>query len=271
MRLKLQFLGTGPAVAIPREGCGDEVCRAARRGGKSRRTRSSALVALGRTTILIDAGPDVLEQLSRARVKRLDAVLLTHGHADAAGGLRDLDKWAGKNFTGTRLSILTDQYTLFRLKKKYPALANLELIAIKAYKKFSLGQVSFIPFSVRHSVTPGFPTFGFYFGQRLAYASDAIRIPPRSFSLLKNTKTLVLDAAKFRGKSMAMHFSSDEAIRTASKLRVKNLILTQIGHSYPPHEKAESEIQKFLQDSAYKCPKRVILAYDSFQRIFSLH
>ena len=89
--MTLTFLGTGPAAAIPRRGCRCSACVDARRGGKSRRTRSAVLVMDGKTAILIDAGPDILGQLKRERIRRFDAVLLTHGHSDATGGLRDLD------------------------------------------------------------------------------------------------------------------------------------------------------------------------------------
>ncbi|MBU1032476.1 MAG: MBL fold metallo-hydrolase [Patescibacteria group bacterium] len=261
MSLSITFLGTGPDSGIPRKGCVDDVCISARRGGKSRRMRSSALVSSGRVKILIDAGPDILEQLKRAKVRRLDAALLTHGHADACSGLRDLDKWAAAHLPNG-LFIMTDKVTRARLEKRFKDLCALRFVTIRSYAKIKIGNASIIPFSVKHSVTPGFPALGYLFGKQLAYASDAVGIPPCSSVLLRNIRTLALDGAKFGGKSMAMHFSSHESIRMASKLHAHHLVLTQLGHTYPPHERAEREIRKFLKTSKLKYPKRISLAYD---------
>ena len=91
MSIKLTILGSGPAIAIPRPGHRDRTCREARKpGSRSRRMRSSILIKYRGRNILIDIGPDILEQLELAKIKKPDAALLTHAHSDAAGGIDDL-------------------------------------------------------------------------------------------------------------------------------------------------------------------------------------
>ena len=87
------MLGSGTSSGVPRiggvDGAGDwGACDPA--DPRNRRRRVSVLVEHGGKTILIDTGPDLREQLLSARVRHLDAVLLTHDHADHAHGIDDL-------------------------------------------------------------------------------------------------------------------------------------------------------------------------------------
>lgn len=260
--MRLLFLGTGPAVALPRPGHRDPLCTDARRGGKSRRRRSAAVVSGNAWTVLIDAGPDITEQLNSARPARLDAVLLTHAHADAAGGLRDLDRWVARHWPTSTIPVFTDGMTKRRLAARHPHLKNLHFVSTPSFQPLPLKKIVIRPFPVRHSLTPGFPTRGWLFGQTLAYASDVAALPPRSARLLKNLDTLVLDAAMYLGRTMPAHLSADAAIRLAARLRVRRLFLTQLGHSHPPHAEAESATRRFLRDLKVNRPASVALAHD---------
>src|SRR5262245_51430927 len=86
--MKITILGCGGAPGVPSVASGWGVCDPG--NSKNRRRRASVLVASGPTTILIDASPDLREQMLDAEVKRLDAVLFTHGHADHIHGLDEL-------------------------------------------------------------------------------------------------------------------------------------------------------------------------------------
>lgn len=263
--MTLTFLGTGPAAAIPRRGCRCSACVDARHGGKSRRTRSAAFVTDKKTAILIDAGPDIIDQIRRERIRRFDAVLLTHGHADAAGGLRDLDRWMAANNPDSTVLVMTDAMTVRRLRRKYRHLKHLELEPIRPWQTIRVGPMAILPFPVRHSMTPGFPTLGFSFGKRLAYASDVASLPSKTKKRLNGTRTLVLDGAMYLGRTMPAHLSADQAIRIANGLDVKRFVLTQIGHSYPPHEVAQRKIRRYLRKLDIKRPSRVDLAFDGMK------
>lgn len=260
--LRLSFLGTGPAVAIPREGHDDPLCSDALRGGKSRRRRSAALVESAGRVVLIDAGPDIFGQLEEAKPARLDAVVLTHGHADAAGGVEELDRWLGLRMPEARLSLYTETPTRRILAARHPRLRHVRSATLRPYAPLAFGSLAFTPFRVRHSITPGFPTVGYAFGKRLAYASDVAAVPPRSMTLLRGTATLVLDAAMWFDRGMPAHLTPDVAIPLAARLGVEKLVLTQTGHTYPPHEIAEREIRKWAAETGAFDPRRIALAYD---------
>ena len=85
MKAKLTFLGTGTSQGVPMIGCQCEVCRS--EDSRDKRLRASVLVEYEGLRILVDAGPDFRQQLLRAGVSHVDAILLTHNHKDHTGGL----------------------------------------------------------------------------------------------------------------------------------------------------------------------------------------
>lgn len=268
--MHILFLGTGPAVAIPRPGHRDPACRDARRGGKSARTRSSALLTVGGKNILIDCSPDFLKQARRARLTRLDAAALTHAHADAAGGLGDLARWL-RNRRQTPLPVYAERAVWQRIARNCRVPNKLGLALTKEFiwrpitpgRTFNIFGLQVTPLRVRHSMTPGFPTVGYLFGRSFAYLSDAGALPAEAARRLKGVKTLVLDGALFFGRRMPAHLNEEQAIEMAERLGVGELILTQIGHSYPPHAEAEQVSRAFLRKR--KSGLSVRLAYDGMQ------
>src|SRR5215218_5694905 len=83
--MRLTFLGTGAATGTPGS-------------GRSRRRESSLLVQSGGARLLVDATSQLDEQIQA--VTSLDAVVLTHAHRDAAGGLAVLDRWCAEHHHG---------------------------------------------------------------------------------------------------------------------------------------------------------------------------
>jgi phosphoribosyl 1,2-cyclic phosphate phosphodiesterase len=262
--MEIVFLGTGPSEPIPRPGHRDAACRDARRGGKSRRTRSSALLTARGATVLIDAGPDVEEQLERTHPTAIDAVLLTHGHADAAGGLRQLDRWAGRHFGAAKIRVTAEPATVRRAARTCSACEHIAFSAVRPFGRVRVGPFAATALPVRHSMTPGFATYGYLFGGELAYASDVASLPPRTAARLRGVRTLVLDAAMYFGTRIASHLSTAQAIRLGGALKVRRLVLTQIGHTYPPHDRAAREIEKYLRTERER-PREVVLAHDGLR------
>jgi len=78
--LKVTFLGTGTSQGVPVIGCNCEVCVST--NPKDKRLRTSVMVEIGDTNLVIDTGPDFRQQMLRAKVKELHAVLFTHEHKD---------------------------------------------------------------------------------------------------------------------------------------------------------------------------------------------
>lgn len=257
--MKIFFLGTGPALSIPRPGHRDKTCLMARAPkSKTKRLRGSLLITHKNHRVLIDAGPDVLEQLKRVTPALIDAVLLTHGHADATGGIKKLSK-----FLKGRPLLCAEKQTIKLLGKKIAK--NFEIQMIKPNHPFSLFGLKILPFRVEHTLNRKFPTLGYKIGKNFAYASDVSGLPFHSQKLLYGINTLVLDAAIWFGKKMPFHLNTAEAIKLAEKLKVKNLYLTQIGHGYPPHESASRQIRRYTRRQ--KIRQRVHLAYDNLRLV----
>ncbi|HXB13722.1 MAG TPA: MBL fold metallo-hydrolase, partial [Bacteroidia bacterium] len=86
--MKITFLGTGTSQGVPIIACDCEVC--ASTDSRDKRLRSSILIENEGQTFVIDTGPDFRQQMLRAKVKRLDAVIYTHEHRDHLAGLDDI-------------------------------------------------------------------------------------------------------------------------------------------------------------------------------------
>lgn len=251
------FLGTGPMRAIPRPGCQSLTCNDARKpNSKSRRTRSSIFLSYKNQNILIDASPDFLNQAKQNKLKKIDAVLITHPHQDAYGGIGQLNNWL-KSST----PIYCQKQTWLIIKRKFSNLSKLQFKEIKPYKQFKINNQIILPLQVEHSIINEnkFPTLTYKIGN-LIYCSDVKKIPDRSLKHFKNINTLILDSAMYFDKQIFSHLNTADSILFAKKVGAKSLYLTQIGHSYPPFKIAEKEINEFYKINKIKT--KVHLAYD---------
>src|SRR5580700_5350720 len=86
--MKITFLGTGTSQGVPIIACDCEVCSST--DSRDKRLRSSILIEDQGKTFVIDTGPDFRQQMLRASIKRLDAVIYTHEHRDHLAGLDDI-------------------------------------------------------------------------------------------------------------------------------------------------------------------------------------
>src|SRR4051794_30588414 len=110
--MRLRILGTGTSMGVPVIGCTCVVCTSP--DSRNRRLRTSAVVEAAGATVLIDAGPDMREQVLRHEIRHVDAVVLTHSHADHIGGIDDLRPFS-RQVTGG-LPIYGNQATLDRVR-----------------------------------------------------------------------------------------------------------------------------------------------------------
>lgn len=116
MKTRLTFLGTGTSQGVPIIGCTCAVCRS--KDPRDNRLRSAVLVEFAGRTILVDAGPDFRQQMLRAGVRHLDAILLTHNHRDHTGGLDDV---RSLNYIDRHAAeIYCEENVLEDLKGEYP-------------------------------------------------------------------------------------------------------------------------------------------------------
>ncbi|MFQ5530145.1 MAG: MBL fold metallo-hydrolase, partial [Gemmatimonadota bacterium] len=83
--MKLTFLGTGTSFGVPVVGCECSVCTSD--DSRNRRFRHGLLLQASTGTLLVDTPPELRLQLLAARVSRVDAVFITHPHADHVHGI----------------------------------------------------------------------------------------------------------------------------------------------------------------------------------------
>lgn len=258
--MRLTFLGTGSSRGIPRERHTDALCADAMiPGSKSRRGRSSVLIEQGKANILIDATPDFVEQISREKVSRISAVFLTHAHGDASGGLHQLGAWIKKQRLES-VPLYAHPSTIVTLRARIPE--GIIPFPTKSFGKIKIAKQSIQCLPVNHGMHH-IATFGYLFPKKLFYASDMDGTPAKTIALIKGTPTLILDGTFWERQIIRGHFTTIQSIEFAKKVKPRRLILTQLGHTHPPHAEAVRLLSKIVKKQ--KCTFPVQLAYDGLK------
>lgn len=251
MSLKLTFLGTGTSQGIPVIGSDHPVCKS--EDPRDKRLRSSVLISWESGNIVIDCGPDFRQQILRNPVDHLDAILLTHEHADHTMGLDDIRPFFFRQgdihfYASTRVfSSLTRRFDyIFDPNFNYPGIPEITQHNIEKNLTFQINDLTVLPVEVDHA---GMPVFGFRM-RNLAYVTDIKSITSDQKALLMDCEVLVLNA--LRHEPHHSHLSLNEAITLAKELRAKRTYFTHISHALGFHK----EIQESL-------PAHMFLAYDA--------
>ena len=236
MKFRLTILGCGSSGGVPR--IGNDWGRCNPQNPKNRRRRCAALVekfgARGATTVLIDTGPDIREQLLSVRLKALDGVLYTHDHADHTHGIDDLRPLA--YLMKRRVPVWFDARTRDSLVTRFaycfetPPGGNyppiLEAHDIDPLKPVRIpgpgGVIEAIPIPQEHA---DIQSLGFRIGN-FAYSPDISGLPESSIPLLEGLDLWVVDA--LRPTPHPSHFSVKEALAWIERLRAKRAILTHL-------------------------------------------
>lgn len=244
-------MGTGTSHGVPMIACKCSVCTS--NNPKNYRTRSSILISEDCRNILIDAATEFRLQCIRNNVRRLDAVLLTHSHADHIFGLDDVRRfnWVQKE----EIPVYGTEDTLKTVRNVFSYVFNDEHTQ-GSKPRFSLNTLNgerdlfnyyIIPIDVSHG--SGKAT-GYRIG-RFGYVTDVSAIPESSMEKLKGLDILVLGALRYIPHPK--HFTINQAVEIAQKLKPKRTFLTHIAHDIE-HEKANSEL-----------PDEIRLAYDGLE------
>ena len=252
MTTKLTFLGTGTSQGVPMIGCGCEVCRST--DPRDKRLRASVLVEHEGQTILVDAGPDFRQQMLRADVKKIDALLLTHKHYDHLIGIDDLRPYTRDK----ELPIYADRETEMQIrsffpycfgKVKYPGVANIGVHTIDHKCALDVCGLNVVPLRVFHGM---FPITAYRIG-KLAYITDMSYIEPGELEKLKGVDVLVINALRY-SKPHKTHHTVLEALAIVDYLKPRETYFTHMMHHIGLHAKIE------------KClPPGVHLAYDGLE------
>ncbi len=243
--MKITFLGTGTSQGIPVVACPCEVCASTDK--KDKRLRTSVLVEADDQCFTIDAGPDFRYQMLREKVKRLDAILITHSHKDHIGGLDDvrsfnyLQKKAMDIFVApSHQKEIIREYSYAFQENPYPGVPAFNLIDI-GESPFYVGNIKIEPLSVLHlrmEVT------GFRIGD-FAYITDTNYIPGHVLARLLDCKIIVLNA--LRKRKHLSHYNLDEAVSVLKFLRPEKAYITHISHLMGFDKTVNKELPDFIE------------------------
>lgn len=256
--LRFTILGCGSSPGTPRITGDWGRCDPA--NPKNRRTRAAAMVerisATGVTRVVIDTGPDFREQMLAARVKRVDAAVYTHAHADHIHGIDDLRGYVLEQ--RRMMDVHADAPTLERLRSafgycfetpqgsSYPPILKAHVILhdrpiVVAGEG---GEIALTPLPQQHG---DIISLGFRIGS-LAYCPDVSDFPAATVDLLGGLDVLVIDALQY--KPHPSHLSLAESLAWIDRLRPKRAVLSHMhtpldyetvlaetpGHVVPAHD-----------------------------------
>ena len=244
-KARLEFLGTGTSQGVPMIGCGCEVC--ASRDPHDKRLRASVLVDYSGKRFLVDAGPDFRQQMLRAGVSHVDAILLTHNHKDHTGGLDDIRAFNYLEKAATHIycekyveDSLRKEYSYAFAENKYPGAPDWKVHLIDEHP-FSIDGVEIAPIRGKHF---NLPVLGYRFGD-IAYCTDMNRIPEEEFAKLQGLDHFIINCVR-RGRHIS-HFSLEGALEVASRVGAKHTWLTHLSHQLPRYEELLSELPDGVQ------------------------
>jgi phosphoribosyl 1,2-cyclic phosphodiesterase len=215
-----------------------------RPGSKNYRRNTSLLIQTTNTegkqvNIVVDAGKSFYEScmtwFPRFGVTSLDAVVITHAHADAIGGLDDLRDWT--NYSRITLPVYARRQDMPTLAKTHfylvdrgqstsgGGVARLQFVETEN-EPFEVDGVRFTPLPVEHG--PNVTSNGYRLGD-VCYIPDVSLIPPSTEELLAGCEVLILDALR-PGRTHGSHLSLEQAVDTARPLRPGRTLLTDMAH-----------------------------------------
>jgi len=245
--MKLTFLGTGTSTGNPQLLCSCATCMS--KDPKDIRFRSSVFVEEGDTSILIDCGPDFRQQALRARIRQIDAVLLTHEHYDHVGGLDDLRPFCSYK----ELPVYGFRRVLDKMKiimpysfaeNPYPGVPLFRLFPI-GMNPFFIKKIEVIPIEVIHY---RLPVMGYRIGD-MAYLTDFNHIDDSQIDKLYGLKVLVVDA--LRPAKHISHNSLEQAMNLVHAVKPEKTYLIHMSHDMGLYAEVNPRL-----------PENVELSYD---------
>ncbi len=191
----------------------------------NKRRRSAILISSPTTKVLVDCGPDIRNQLLGEKIDSLDAVILTHDHADHTNGIDDLRIF--KLVHGKKLDLYTEHTTFAAISERYSYLAKIDAIALHAIdfgSKLQIGDIELQFFRQDHGTMD---SLGIRVGD-IVYTNDVIAFPEESKQYLYNAKTMIMDCVDY--KSFPTHSGLDLVMQWSDEFKPEQIYLTNMSH-----------------------------------------
>ena len=247
--MKITFLGTGTSQGIPVIGCDCETCQST--NSKDKRLRTSILVETQDKTIVIDTGPDFRQQMLRANVSKVDAVLLTHEHNDHIIGIDDVRPFNFRYemdmpvYAEQRVLDSLEERFSYIFKSTYPGVPRLVMNPISKKESFEVFEIPIIPIEVMHYKLP---VLGYRFGN-FTYLTDVKTISETELRKTYDSDILIISA--LHKEEHISHLSLYEALALIERIQPKQAYLIHFSHRMGLHDAVLKEL-----------PSNVSIAYD---------
>ena len=253
--LKVTVLGSGTSMGVPTLGCPCRVCKS--NDPHDKRLRPSVLISRGEQNVVMDTTPDFRQQALRVGLQRLDAILLTHGHADHILGFDDIRPFNIRQRSALPVYGNEETFRVIRRVFAYvfddkPTLSTVPSVTLNTvHGPFELLGIPFVPVPLLHGELE---VLGFRFG-RAAYLTDFSKVPDSSMPLLEGLDELILDA--LRDIPHPMHQTVEQALALIQQLKPRRAWFTHIAHDLPHAETNERLVKMGFS--------QVQLAYDGLE------
>jgi phosphoribosyl 1,2-cyclic phosphate phosphodiesterase len=226
--MRVTILGCGPSTGIPMIGGDWGRCDPGDR--RNRRRRVSVLVEIGSTTILIDTSPDLREQLLDAGVSRVDAVLLTHAHADHLHGIDDMR--SVNRLMQSAIPLYADAQTLAEVGRRFGyVLRPIEesgryykpvLVPHEIMGSFELQGIPILTFVQDHGFST---TLGIRIGG-MAYSTDVVDLDDKAFAVIAGIELWIVDC--LRREPHPTHSHLAKTLSWIARVQPRRAVLTHM-------------------------------------------
>jgi phosphoribosyl 1,2-cyclic phosphodiesterase len=259
--MEILVLGSAANARIPQSDC--MVCKtcktALERGGLDKRTRSSLLIKNLDKYTLVDANPDLSEQLVRERIPttQISEILLTHAHGDHIYGLFEMavgrplkmPVYSDKNI----LNIIFGERRVFEYLIQEDRVIPEELV-IGERKKLGAGKLKIVPFEVVHTPKEILgPTLGYKFfeaNKTFTYVPDISEFDKSAKKYIDNSNVLMIGTPMLEGR-MYGHIGLKEMIPILQKMKIGKVYITHLFHVEPTHKELQNTVDPYGYTIAY--------------------
>ncbi|MFO7871316.1 MAG: MBL fold metallo-hydrolase [Kiritimatiellia bacterium] len=240
--MKVLFLGTGTSVGVPMIGCDCPVCTSC--DPRNRRRRAAVYLTSGERDLVVDTPPDFREQALEYGIRHVDAVLITHSHADHIFGLDDIRRFNTIQNCAipvyASLSATEDLRRVFDYVEldKVEGMYRPQLEFMEVSSSFCIGNIGVEPLPVNHGSKP---TFGFLFsaeGRRFGYVPDCREMSEETVAKFRGIDVMVLDALRHRPHKT--HLTLEASVKLLEEIGAGRSFITHMCHDLDHEETGKS-------------------------------